>query len=238
MTKLLVIAEHDGSALNPSTSKCIACAAGIADASIDVLVLASDAGSVAEQAATLSGVNRVLKLERAENAQPMAALLAPQIVAIAGDYTHVFGPSTTFGKDLMPRVAALLGVNQISDIMSVSGSHSFKRPIYAGNAIISVEAPADAKVVATVRTASFQSVGNDGSAPIESVSADVDLPSHTRFVGVESAQSDRPDLPRLAPLAQPWMPATFRAKHRSARPARLLLPSSTLPSASPAPFST
>ena len=198
MTNILVIAEHDGSALNPSTAKCIACAAGIDGATIDVLVLASDAASVAKEAATLSGVQRVRTIEREENAQPMAAILAPQIVSVAGDYTHVFGPSTTFGKDLMPRVAALLGVNQISDIMSVSGSHSFQRPIYAGNAIISVAAPSDAKVVATVRTASFQAVGSDGSASIESAAADADIPSHTRFVGVEAGESDRPDLQTAA----------------------------------------
>ena len=198
MTTILIIAEHDGSALNPSTAKCVSCAAGIDGATIDVLVLAADAAAVAQEAAKLNGVSRVLTIERDENAQPIAAVFAPQIVAVANDYTHVFGPSTTFGKDLMPRVAALLGVNQISDIMTVSGSHSFKRPIYAGNAIVSVEAPADAKVVATVRTASFQAAGNDGSAAVESVSAEAELPSHTRFVGIEAGDSDRPDLQTAA----------------------------------------
>jgi electron transfer flavoprotein alpha subunit len=198
MTTILVIAEHDGSALNPSTAKCISCAAGIDGATIDVLVLAADAATIAKEAAALTGVNRVLTVERDENAQPLAAVFAPQIVAVAGDYSHVFGPSTTFGKDLMPRVAALLGVNQISDIMAVSGSHSFTRPIYAGNAIVSVEAPADSTVVATVRTASFPAAGTDGSASIESIGADAELPSHTRFVGIQAGESDRPDLQTAA----------------------------------------
>ena len=124
---------------------------------IDVAVLAADAGAVATQAAAIQGVKRVLKVENAANAEPLAAVLAPQVAALAADYTHVFGPSTTFGKDLMPRVAALLGVGQLSDIMAVeSRAYKFRRPVYAGNAMITVEAPQDKKLVATVRTASFQ----------------------------------------------------------------------------------
>ena len=198
MTNVLIIAEHDGSTLNPSTAKCVTCASGIDGATIDVLVLASDAGAVSEAASKLTGVSRVVTIERGENAQPVAAILAPQIAAAAADYTHVFGPSTTFGKDVMPRVAALLGVNQVSDLMAVKGSHSFQRPIYAGSIIESVEAPADAKLVATVRTASFQAAANDGSAAIESLSVDAEIPSHTRFVGLEVSESDRPDLQTAA----------------------------------------
>ncbi len=198
MTNVLIIAEHDGSTLNPSTAKSVSCASGIDGATIDVLVLASDAGAVSEAASKLSGVSRVLTIEREENAQPVAAILAPQIAAAAADYTHVFAPSTTFGKDVLPRVAALLGVNQISDIMSSSGSHSFQRPIYAGSIIESVEAPADAKVVATVRTASFQAAASDGSAAVESLAVDAEIPSHTRFVSLEVSESDRPDLQTAA----------------------------------------
>jgi electron transfer flavoprotein alpha subunit len=128
------------------------------------------------------------------NAQPLAAIIAPQAVALAEGYDYVFGPSTTFGKDLMPRVAALLGVNQVSDIMSVEGSHKFQRPIYAGNAIVTVEAPAGHTVVATVRTASYKAVGGGNAAAIESASVDVELPTHTRFVELLAEQSDRPDL--------------------------------------------
>ena len=119
---------------------------------------------------------------------------APQIAALAKNYTHVFGPSTTFGKDLMPCVAALLGVAQISDLMAVEGSHVFKRPIYAGNAIISVEAPTDAIVVASVRTASWPEAARGGSAAIEAASVDAALPSHTRYIGLAAGKSDRPDL--------------------------------------------
>ena len=153
MAKVLIIAEHDGSALNTSTAKCVSCAAAIDAAEIDIVVLAASAADVAAQAAEISSVGRVLTIERPENEHAVTAVLAPQIAAVAGDYTHVFGPSTTFGRDLMPHVAALLGVNQVSDIMSVEGSHTFKRPVYAGNAIVTVEAPADSLLVATVRVA-------------------------------------------------------------------------------------
>ena len=198
MSKVLIIAEHDGSTLNASVAKCVACAATIDGADIDVVVLAVNASDIAAQASQIDGVSRVLTLERPENEYPVSAVLAPQIAAIAGDYSHVFGPSTTFGKDLMPHVAALLGVNQVSDIMSVEGSHTFKRPVYAGNAIVTVEAPQGSIVVATVRVASYQAASGGNSAAIEAASADVEPPAHTRFVGLESAASDRPDLQTAA----------------------------------------
>ena len=194
MSKILVIAEHDGSALNPSIAKVVACAASIDAAEIDVVVLASDAGAVAQQASQIEFVSRVLTIERSENAHALSACLAPQILAIAGDYTHVFGPSSTFGKDVMPQIAALLGVNQVSDIMSVEGSHTFKRPIYAGSGLVTVEAPADSIVVGTVRIASYSSAGSGNSAAIESVESSADLPTHTRFVELKSGTSGRPDL--------------------------------------------
>ena len=121
-------------------------------------------------------------------------MLAPQVVKLAAGYEYVLGPSNTFGKDLLPRVAALLGVGQVSDLMSVEGPHTFKRPIYAGNAIVTVESPADVKLVATVRTASFTAAPGGGSAPVEAVSTDAALPSHTRFVGLSAPKNDRPDL--------------------------------------------
>jgi electron transfer flavoprotein alpha subunit len=194
MSKILVIAEHDGVTLNPSTAKIVACAAEIEDASIDVVVLADSAAAVAAEAATLDGVNRVLTVENSAKSQALAAVLAPQIVALGGDYTHIFGPSTTFGKDLMPRVAALLGVNQISDIMSVHGSHTYQRPIYAGNVVMTVQAPEGHPVVATVRTASYKSVGNGNSATTEAASCDAELPTHTRYIELQAGKSDRPDL--------------------------------------------
>ncbi len=198
MAKVLIVAEHDGKTLNPSTAKCVACAATLDGAEIDVVVMAAAAGDIAAQAAQIDGVSRVLTIERAENEYPISAVLGPQVAALAGDYTHVFGPSTTFGKDLMPHVAALLGVNQVSDIMSVEGSHTFKRPVYAGNAIVTVEASSSGVLVATVRVASYQAAAGGNSAPVEAASVDVTLPTHTRFVGLESGASDRPDLQTAA----------------------------------------
>ena len=198
MSKVLIIAEHDGAALSPSVAKTVACAAQIDGAEIDVLVLAAAAADVAAAAAQLDGVQRVLTVENPANSNPLAAILAPQIVAAADGYSHVFAPSTTFGRDLMPRVAALLGVNQVSDIMSVEGSHTFKRPIYAGNAVVTLETPADTVVVATVRTASYKAVAEGNSAPVESLSVDAELPDHTRFVSAQAGASDRPDLQTAA----------------------------------------
>jgi electron transfer flavoprotein alpha subunit len=194
MAKVLIIAEHDGATLNPSVAKCVSCAAAIDGAEIAIAVLAASAADIAAQAAAISSVDRVITVERAENEHPVSAILAPQVAELAADYTHVLGPSTTYGKDLMPRVAALLGVNQVSDIMSVEGSHTFKRPVYAGNAVVTVEAPADAKLVATVRVASWQAAANDNSAPIEAHSSTAALPTHTRYVELAAAASDRPDL--------------------------------------------
>jgi electron transfer flavoprotein alpha subunit len=194
MTKILVIAEHASGKLNPATAKCVTCAGQIEGAEIHVAVLAAQADELASQAAQLAGVKRVLKIEHAANAEPIAAVLAPQIVAIAGEYSHVFGPSTTFGKDLMPRVAALLGVGQVSDIMAVEAPYRFRRPVYAGNAIVTVEAASDRKLVATVRTASFQAAGGGGSAEVQSIQPNVELPTHTRFVSRSAAATGRPDL--------------------------------------------
>ncbi len=194
MIKILVIAEHAGGKLNPSTAKCVSCASQIEDAEIDVAVLAADAGEVAARAAELAGVKRVIKVEHGANAEPIAAIQAPQIVALANDYTHVLGPSTTFGKDLMPRVAALLGVGQVSDIMAVEAPYRFRRPVYAGNAIVTVEAASDRKLVATVRTASFQAASTGGNAEIQTVQPSVELPTHTRFVSRSAAATGRPDL--------------------------------------------
>ena len=198
MSKILIIAEHDGTSLNPSTAKTVSCAASIDGADIDIVVFAADAGAIAAEAAAIQSVNQVLTVERDENRHSIAAVLAPQIVALSEDYTHVFGPSTTFGKDLMPQVAALLGVNQISDIMTVLGSHSFKRPVYAGNAILTVEAPADQIIVATVRTASYPASSDGNSAPIVAADISAELPTHTRFVEIQSGASDRPDLQTAA----------------------------------------
>ncbi len=198
MAKVLLIAEHDGENLNANTAKCVACAAGIPGAEIDIAVFAESAGDIAAEAASLESVSRVLSSEDPAYRGALAAVLAPQIVALAGGYDYVLGPSTTFGKDLMPRVAALLGVNQVSDIMSVEGERTFKRPIYAGSAIVTVEAPADVTVVGTVRAASYRPVGAGNSAAVESLAMTADVPDHTRFIASESGASDRPDLQSAA----------------------------------------
>ncbi len=142
----------------------------------------------------MAGVKSVLRIDRPENEHPLAAIFAPQVAALAADFTHVFGPSTSFGKDLMPRAAALLGVAQVSDLMAVESAYRFRRPIYAGNAIITVEADSSRKLVATVRVASFEAAANGGTATIESKSLSAALPSHTRYVGAKSGSTDRPDL--------------------------------------------
>jgi electron transfer flavoprotein alpha subunit len=194
MNKVLIIGEHDGKALNPATAKCVTCANTIPDADITIAVFGADTAKVAAQAAAVAGVKAVLRVDRPENEHPLAAIFAPQVAALAADYSHIFGPSTSFGKDLMPRVAALLGVAQVSDLMAVESAYRFRRPIYAGNAIITVEADASRKLVATVRVASFEAAAAGGSAAIESKALTVALPSHTRYVGAKSGSTDRPDL--------------------------------------------
>lgn len=196
--RILIVAEHDGARLNPSTAKCVTCAAGIPDAQITIAVCAADAAAIASQAAALEGVTRVLAVDHPVNAHLLAAALAPQIAALAGSFSHVLGPSTTFGKDVMPRIAALLDCAQISDIMAVEGATRFRRPIYAGNAIVTVEVEAGGKVVGTVRMASFQPAATGGSAAVEKAAAGTDIPTHTRFVSVSAAKSDRPDLQTAA----------------------------------------
>ena len=198
MHKILIVGEHDGKTLNPATPKCITCAGKIADGEITVALFGADTAAVAAQAAAVLGVKRVLRIDRPENAHPLAAILAPQVAALAADFTHVFGPSTSFGKDLTPRVAALLGVPQVSDLMAVESAHRFRRPIYANNAIITVEADPARKLVATIRVASFEAAPAGGTAEIESKSLAVALPTHTRYVGARSGSTDRPDLQTAA----------------------------------------
>ncbi len=195
MTRVLVIAEHDGRSLNPGTARTVSCAAAVPDADVSVIVFGTTGSeSIAAEAAGLAPVSTVLVVDNDANAGALAAVLAPQVAALAAEFDYVFGPSTTFGKDLLPRVAALLGVNQISDIMSVEAPRSFKRPVYAGNAIVTVVAPANYKVVATVRTASWPAAEGGGSAAIESRTVEAELPSHTRYVGLAAGDSNRPDL--------------------------------------------
>ena len=194
--KILIIADHLNGTLNASTARAVTCAQQMTPTAIDVLVLAESGAEIAAQAAQIEGVTKVLQADNAANAHPMAAALAPQIVAAAqaGDYSHVLGPNTTFGKDLMPRVAAKLGVAMVTDIMAVHGPYEFDRPIYAGNALVTLAAPEDQILVASVRCASYPAAAGGNEAPVETLSLDAEIPAHTRFVGLEQHKSDRPDL--------------------------------------------
>ncbi|TKS52792.1 electron transfer flavoprotein subunit alpha/FixB family protein [Luteimonas yindakuii] len=194
MSNVLIVAEHLNGKLNGATAKCVSAAQAMQAEAIDIVVLAEDAGAVAADAKRIAGVRKVLAISNPANAAAVAQVLGPQVAKLAAGYSHVFGPSTTFGKDLMPVVAALLGTAQVSDVMAVEGSHTFKRPIYAGNAIVTVEAPADRPVVATVRTASWKEAAMDGNANVEATTVEAELPSHTRFVELAAGRSDRPDL--------------------------------------------
>jgi electron transfer flavoprotein alpha subunit len=194
MVRALIIAEHDGKQLNDATAKCVRCAQVLAGAEVDVAVFGQNIPPVLEAAAKLDGVKRVLGFDSVQNAHALAAVLAPQIAALAADYSHVLAPSTTFGKDVLPRVAALLDAPMISDIMAVESPTRFRRPVYAGNAILTVEVTDATVVLGTVRIASFEAVASSGAAAIESRAVTAAPPSHTRFLGIAASGGDRPDL--------------------------------------------
>lgn len=193
MNKILVIAQHDGQKLSQATNRAVGCAQALGG-SITVAVFAENADPIAQDAAKLNGAETVLKIERPENAAPLAAMLAPQIASLSAEYSHVIMASSTFGKDVLPRAAALCGSVMVSDVMQVLGDRDFKRPIYAGNVIVSVRVPGDNTIFATARAASWKPVANDGQAEIKSQSLDVPLSSHTQYVKLEREESDRPDL--------------------------------------------
>lgn len=196
MSKILIIGEHTDRQLAAGVAKVVAAARKIGE-QIEVAVFAADGKAVADQAAALEGVSKVLHVDRPENEHGLAAILAPQIVALVktGGYSHVLAPGDTFGKDVLPRAAALLGAEQVSDVMAVHSPTSFDRPIYAGNAIVTVEVSGGPCVVATIRLASFNAAGAATSAaPVEPASTDATLPKHTRFVKLASQKSARPDL--------------------------------------------
>ena len=151
MSKILIIAEHNGVGLNISTARCVACAKQIGAEIIDIAVFAENGDVVASSAAKLEAVNKVLVINNAANQHLIASSLEPQIAAISAAYSHILAPGTTFGRDFMPRVSAKLGVPQVTDIMGVEGDRVFTRPNYAGNAIVKVEVP-EGIVVGTVRT--------------------------------------------------------------------------------------
>jgi len=187
----LLLAEHDNASLKDPTLKALTAAVALG-APVTVLVAGSGCGPAAEAASKLAGVAKVLVADNAAYANLLAEPTAALIVSIAGGYGAIVAPSTANGKNVMPRVAALLDVMQISDITKVLAPDTFERPIYAGNALQTVQST-DAKKVITVRTASFQAAGAGGSAPVEAVAAVAD-PGVSTFVGEEIVKSDRPEL--------------------------------------------
>ncbi len=188
---ILVVAEHDNAELKPATLSTVAAAAAIGG-DIDVLVAGSGCGAVAEAAAKMAGVGKVLLADNAAYEHQMAENLGALVAEVGKNYGHILAAATTTGKNFMPRTAALLDTQQISDISGVEGPDTFKRPIYAGNAIATVKS-SDAIKCITVRTTAFDKVAEGGSASIENIDIVQDTGIST-FVGEELAKSDRPEL--------------------------------------------
>jgi electron transfer flavoprotein alpha subunit len=191
MMPTLLIAEHDNKSLKDSTNKALTAAKAIGS-EVHVLVAGLGCRAVADAAARLDGIAKVLLAEGPAYEHMLAEPMAALIVSLAGPYEALLAPATTAGKNTMPRVAALLDVMQISDVIKVDAPDMFERPIYAGNAIQTVRAT-DAKKVITVRTAAFQPAGEGGSAPVETVAA-ADDPGLSQFAGEELSKSERPEL--------------------------------------------
>jgi electron transfer flavoprotein alpha subunit len=188
---ILVIAEHTHEALSAATASVVTAATAIGG-EVDVLVAGHNAGPAADAAAKLSGVNKVLLADASAYEHGLAENLAALIAEQGQGYTHILAAATTIGKNVLPRVAALLDVEQISEILAVESADTFKRPIYAGNAIATVQS-SDAIKVITVRTTAFDACAEDGSAPVETLNADTNA-GISEFVGEELAKSDRPEL--------------------------------------------
>ncbi|MEQ9327423.1 MAG: FAD-binding protein [Rhodospirillales bacterium] len=189
---ILVLAEHDNSELKPATLHAVGAAKQIGG-DIVVLVAGADCGAVADAAAKVEGVSKVLVADDALYANRLAEDSAALLVKLAGDYSHVIAPATTSGKNIMPRVAALLDVAQISDIAGVESADTFIRPIYAGNAMATVQS-SDAIKIITVRTTAFDAVAAEGgSAGIEAIGAG-DATGLATYVGAELSKSERPEL--------------------------------------------
>jgi electron transfer flavoprotein alpha subunit len=190
MTTLL-IAEHDNKSIKDATNKVLTAAKALGG-DVHVLVAGKDCKAAADAAAKLDGVAKVLMADGAAYEHQLAEPLAALIVSLADKYDAFVAPATTSGKNVMPRVAALLDVMQISEIMKVVSPDTFERPIYAGNAIQTVKS-LDAKKVITVRTSTFQAAGDGGSASVETINAAAE-PGLSSFVGEELSKSDRPEL--------------------------------------------
>lgn len=187
----LVVAEHDNSALNDMTLKAVTAASQMGG-DVHILVAGKDCRSAADEAAGIAGIAKVLLAQGEEFEHMLAEPMAALIVVLSDQYDAVVSAATANGKNFMPRAAALLDVMQVSEIISVKGPDTFERPIYAGNAIQTVQA-SDAKKIITVRTATFASAETGGSAPVEEIAA-ADNPGLSSYVGAELSSSDRPEL--------------------------------------------
>ena len=188
---ILVIAEHDGKIITPATRATIAAAQKIGG-DIHLLLAGHNIAPVIENAKAIAGIAQVMAKDDPSYEHPLAELLAPFITEIADAYSHVLAPATSIGKDVMPRVAALLDVQQISEITAVVSADTFVRPIYAGNALETVQSLDKIKVI-TVRATAFDKVADGGNAEIVDVPA-VGVESKSRFVSMSAASSDRPEL--------------------------------------------
>jgi electron transfer flavoprotein alpha subunit len=188
---VLIVADHNNQSLADSVAKCVTAAAKLGG-EIDILVAGSGAGAAAAEAAKIAGVRKVLHADDPAYAKLLAEPTAKLIVSKAGGYDALVAPATANGKNIMPRVAALLDVMQISDAIAIENADTFVRPIYAGNAIATVKS-SDAKKVITVRTATFKAAEMTGSATIEKIGGEGD-PGISSFVGEELTKSDRPEL--------------------------------------------
>src|SRR5271170_2744022 len=193
MTAALVVAEHDNRVLKPATLNALAAAKEIAGDNLDILVAGKDCRGGAETAAQIPGVRKVLLADDVAYEHGLAENLAPLLVGLAKGYTHLLAAATTSGKNLMPRVAALLDVMQVSDISAVISPDTFVRPIYAGNALATVQSRDPVKVITVRGTAFPPGEATGGSAAIESVTT-TGATGLSEFVGAELSKSERPEL--------------------------------------------
>jgi len=188
---ILIIAEHENNILKPATRSVVSAAKAIGG-DVDILVAGENCGTVAEAAAKLEGVKKILSCDSPIYKNYLAENMAALVGSIAKNYSHILAPASTFGKDFMPRVAAMLDVAQVSDVISVVAPDTFVRPIYAGNAMATVKS-ADKIIVATIRPSSFAKCGEGGSAAIEKIPAAADSGLST-FVKKDETKSERPEL--------------------------------------------
>ncbi len=187
----LVVAEHDNKSLNEATARTVTAAAAVSTP-VHVLVAGENCAAVAEAAAKIAGVEKVLLADSPLYARQLAETMEALILSVAGDYDALLAPATTTGKNFLPRVAAKLDVPQVSEIIAVVSPDTFERPIYAGNAVETVQAPAGKKVI-SVRTTAFKPAAEGGSAAVEKIAAAAD-PGLSRFVGEALSKSERPEL--------------------------------------------